>query len=105
MPRLFWHTNPEDPESHPVDTTFEATPSNDATQNALVIKTLSRDFYRKSFWCLADNNNVTQPASTDVTIDMKRESSFVMIHLVVKLNETESRCSLPRGRVAQVYNI
>jgi hypothetical protein len=23
--------------------------------------------------CLADNNNVTQPAASDVTIDMKRE--------------------------------
>ncbi len=36
LPRLIWHSNPEDPESHPVDTTFELTPSNDATQNALV---------------------------------------------------------------------
>ena len=72
-PRLLWFTNPDDPESHPIDTTFELTPSHDATQNALVVKSLTRDYFRRTFWCLADNNNVTAPAATNVTIEMKRK--------------------------------
>jgi hypothetical protein len=73
LPRLFWYSNPEDPESPAIDTTYELTSTSDATQNALVVKTLSRDFFRKTFWCLANNNNVTQPASTNVTVDLKCE--------------------------------
>jgi len=73
LPRLIWYANPDDPESQPIDTTFELTSTSDATQNALVIKTLTREFYRKTFWCLASNNNVTEAASTNVTVDLKRK--------------------------------
>ena len=76
LPRLLWYSNPEDPESHPIDTTYELTSTSDATQNALVVKTLSRDLYKKTFWCLASNNNVTQPSSTNVTVDLKCKSSL-----------------------------
>ena len=76
LPRLVWSSNPEDPESHPIDTTYELTSTSDATQNALVVKTLSRDLYKKTFWCLASNNNVTQPSSTNVTVDLKCKSSL-----------------------------
>jgi hypothetical protein len=79
LPRLFWYSNPEDPESVPIDTTFELTSTLDATQNALVVKALTREFYRKMFWCLANNNNVTQPAASSITIDMKRELNILLL--------------------------
>ena len=41
------------------------------TENSIIIPVLTRDYFGKSYRCEAENNNVTQPASTNITIDMR----------------------------------
>ena len=53
------------------DASFEV--AADSTRNTLSISRLQRQFFGKTFSCLAANNNATGPVATNVTIDMRRK--------------------------------
>ena len=41
------------------------------TESTIKIPVLTREYYGKSYRCEARNNNITSPASTNITIDMR----------------------------------
>ena len=43
------------------------------TESSIIIPVLTRNYYGKSYRCEAENNNVTAPASSNITIDMRRK--------------------------------
>ncbi len=78
MPRLIWASEDEDGRTKVVDSTFEKIEavggeSRSFTKNTLTIKKLSRKHFGMTFTCFASNNNATEAAASNVTIDMKRK--------------------------------
>ena len=43
------------------------------TESSIRIPVLTRDYHGKSYRCEAENNNATAPATTNITIDMRRK--------------------------------
>ncbi len=64
-PELTWWRD-----SHLIDTSFESTFSG-TVQNTLSVPQISREDLGATLSCQASNNNVSTPASSKVTIDLK----------------------------------
>ena len=86
MPNLTWYTKSadnsngnEESEVNPLfqvrSKSFKDENVEDSleTESSIMIPVLTRDYYGKSYRCEAENNNVTVPASTNITIDMRRK--------------------------------
>ena len=88
LPELTWYTESSDDSTAKVENMVDSSyrvrseVSNDVvgagsptekvlrTENSILIPVLTRDYFGKSYRCDAENNNVTAPASTNITIDM-----------------------------------
>ena len=77
LPKLVWQTTDNEKGNDGsntvtiADSTYEI--SGGDTRNTLSISRLKRSHFGQTFACLATNNNVTEPVSTNVTIDMRRK--------------------------------
>ena len=58
------------------------------TESSIRIPVLTRDYHGKSYRCEAENNNATAPATTNITIDMRRKYSanFLSVCIFVYFN-------------------
>ena len=86
LPKLTWYTKSVDDSNSAVDNVVDSlnqvssklskgTPAEKLLdmESSIKIPVLTRDYFGKSYRCEADNNNATTPASTNITIDMRRK--------------------------------
>ena len=73
LPKLVWYTS--DSEQGGIVTIADSSYDTlgGATRNTLSIARLERSHFGQTFSCQAMNNNVTDPVTTNVTIDMRRK--------------------------------
>lgn len=53
--------------------TFDSRGSGDTKQNQLIVRHLSRDDLHAEYTCTASNNNISQPLSAKISIEMHCE--------------------------------
>ena len=77
LPKLVWYTS--DSEQGGIVTIADSSYDilGGATRNTLSIARLERSHFGQTFSCQAMNNNVTDPVTTNVTIDMRRKFFFL----------------------------
>ena len=80
MPQVSWWRD-----SHLIDSSFEKTFGR-TVQNTLSVPQVSREDLGAMLTCQASNNNISAPASSRVTIDLKCKYNYYKLIIIIIYN-------------------